>query len=169
MSIFRGNEDSNEEILTIGAWDLNASLNLAMILPTAVNSGKNSEFDEMKKFYDGFEQSDEFADLKNFNEFLANEFTLDIQKHKSNYKITCAFSNYIKEKIPEVDGIIYASVKSEFEGTNIVLWPKAVDRKLEFVAARKSVFKRVVDKTFVEVKVHDSKGYDKETDQIIWR
>jgi len=169
VSIFRGNEDSNEEIFTIGAWNLKDSLKLAMILPTIENSGKNSEFDEMKKFYNGFEQSEEFDDLKNFNEFLAKEFTLDLQKHKSNYKITCAFSNYIKEKFPEVDGIIYASVKSEFEGTNIVLWPEVVDQKLEFVAARKSIFKRVKYKTFVEVATIDSKGYNKEMEEIIWK
>ncbi|MEH6706101.1 MAG: hypothetical protein V7691_15000 [Galbibacter orientalis] len=168
VSIFRGKEDSNEEILTIGAWDLKESLNLAMILPTIENSGKNSEFDEMKKFYDGFEQTEEFQDLKNFNEFLAKEFTLDLQKHKTNYKITCAFSNYIKEKVPEIDGIIYASVKSEFEGTNIVLWPEVVDKKLEFGAARKSIFKRVANKTFIEVKTIDSKDYDKKLDKIYW-
>ena len=64
---------------------------------------------------------------------------MDLEKHKSNYKITCAFSNYIKEKFPEIDGIIYASVKSEFKGTNIVLWPEVVDEKLDFVAAKTKI------------------------------
>lgn len=168
VSIFRGNTQSQEEILTIGAWDLKKPLSLVMILPTEENSGKNSEFDKMKEFYNSFEKSKEFEDLKKFNEFLANEFTLDLEKHRSNYKITCAFSNYIKEKFPEIDGIIYASVKSEFNGINIVLWPEVVDEKLDFVAARKSVFRRVADKTFVEVKTFDSIEYHKKTDKIIW-
>ena len=169
VSIFRGNTESQEEILTIGAWVLKKPLNLIMILPTDKNSGKNSKFDKMKEFYKDFEKSEEFEDLKRLNEFLANEFTLDLEKQKSNYKITCAFSNYIKEKFPEIDGIIYASVKSELKGTNIVLWPEAVDEKLDFVAARKSIFKRVTGKTFVEVKIIDSKGYDKKTDKIQWK
>ncbi|HEX9601270.1 MAG TPA: hypothetical protein VF985_07270 [Mariniflexile sp.] len=169
VSIFRGNPNSEEEILTIGLWDLKEPLKLAMILPTAENKGKNSEFDEMKKFYDGFEESEEFEELKKFNEFLAKEFTLDLQKHKSNYKITCAFSNYIKEEFPEVDGILYASVKSEFEGTNIVLWPEVAEKKLEFVAARKSTFKKVADKTYTELQTIDSKNYNKKTDKIEWK
>ncbi|WP_350284635.1 hypothetical protein [uncultured Croceitalea sp.] len=169
VSIFRGNKDSEEEILTIGAWDLKKPLNLVMILPTEKNSGNNLEFDKMREFYNGFDKSEEFEDLKTFNEFLANEFTLDLEKQKSNYKITCAFSNYIKEKFPEVDGIIYASVKSEFNGTNMVLWPEVVDEKLDFVAARKSIFKKVADKTFVEVKTFDSTDYDKKSDEINWK
>ena len=140
-----------------------------MILPTEKNSGKNSEFDKMREFYNGFDKNEEFEDLKIFNEFLANEFTLDLENQKSNYKITCAFSNYIKEKFPEVDGIIYASVKSEFNGTNMVLWPEVVDEKLNFGVARKSIFKRVADKTFVEVKTFDSAEYDNKSDEIKWK
>ena len=41
VSIFRGNTKSKEEILTIGAWDLNKSLNLVMILPAEQNSVKD--------------------------------------------------------------------------------------------------------------------------------
>ena len=169
VSIFRGNSNSEEEILTIGVWDVKKPLKLALILPTAENKGKNAEFDEMKKFYNGFEESEDFEELKKFNEFIAKEFTLDLQKHKSNYKITCAFSNYIKEKFPEVDGILYASVKSEFQGTNIVLWPEVADEKLEFIAARKSIFKRVADKTYTELKTIDNKNYNKKTDKIKWK
>lgn len=168
VSVFRGNEESNEEILTIGTWNIKENLKLAMILPNNENIGINSEFDKMKELYNQFEESEEFEDLKILNEFLANEFTLDLEKHKSNYKITCAFSNYIKEQFPEIDGIIYASIKSEFNGTNIVLWPEVVDKKIEFFAARKSIFKRVVDKNFTEVKVFDNKSYDSKNDKIIW-
>ena len=168
VSVFRGNEDSDEEILTIGVWNLKEKLKLAMILPSSENTGINGEFDKMKESYNNIDNSAEFEDLKIFNEFLAKEFTLDLEKHKSNYKITCAFSNYIKEQFPEVDGIIYASIKSEFKGTNIVLWPEVVDKKTEFSAARKSIFKRIANKTFAEVKTYDSKGYDCQLDKISW-
>ena len=91
-----------------------------------------------------------------------------MEKHKSNYKITCAYANYIKELFPEIDGIIYSSVKSESNGTNIVLWPEVVDEKIDFFAARKSIFKRVDDKNFVEIETFDSKSYDRKNDKIIW-
>lgn len=168
VTIFRGNKDSEEEVLTIGAWNVKENLGLAMILPSIEIGGKNKEFDEMKKHFNQFEDTPEFEDLKNLNEFLANEFTLDIEKHNSNYKISCAFSMYIKEQIPEVDGIMYSSVKSEYQGINIVLWPKVVDAKLEFVAARKSIFKKVKHKTFVEQQISESIGYDKGKDEIKW-
>lgn len=168
VSVFRGNEDSKEEVLTISAWNLNESLNLAIILPIEENYGKNVEFDKMKQFYKTFQNSPEFDDLKNLNEFLAKEFTLDIEKQNSNYKITSAFSNYIKENFPSVDGIIYCSIKSEYEGVNIVLWPEVVDQKIGFAAARKSTFKSVKNKTFLEENIVESKSYDSVNDIIIW-
>ncbi|MEO8236137.1 MAG: hypothetical protein ABI549_12030 [Flavobacterium sp.] len=169
VSVFRGNEESKEETLTIGTWNVTRNLKLAVILPNDQNIGINSEFDKLKEDYNNkFEDSEHFEDVKILNEFIANEFTLDLEKHKSNYKITCAYSNYIKEQFPEIDGIIYASVKSEFSGTNIVLWQEAVDNKIQFFAARKSIFKRVSDKKFVEVETFDSKSYDSKSDKIIW-
>jgi hypothetical protein len=168
VSVFRGNKNSEEEILTISAWNLKESLKLAIILPIEENAGKNKEFDELREFYSQFENSPEFEDLKNLIEFLSKEYTLDIEKHNSNYKITSAFSNYIKNKFPEIDGVIYPSIKSEYEGTNIVLWPEVVDEKIEFAAARKSVFKKVRDKAFEEEQIVESKSYDKVSDKIIW-
>lgn len=122
----------------------------------------------MKQFYENYEDNPQFDDLKNLIEFLAKEFTLDIEKDKSNYKITCAFSNYLKENFPELDGIVYSSIKSEFEGVNIALWPEAVDKKISFVAAKKSVFKRIENKTYIECDINESKGYDKYNDIIKW-
>lgn len=168
VSIFRGNENSDEEILTIGAWNVKENLKLAMILPSNENAGINGEFDKMKDFFNKFEDCEDYEDMKNLSEFLAKEYTLDLEKHKSNYKITCAFSNYIKEQFPEVDGIIYASIKSEYNGTNIVLWPEVVDEQTEFFAARKSIFKRFPNKTFAEVQAFDSKSYDSVLDKISW-
>lgn len=169
VSVFRDNEESQEEILTMGVWNLKKSLKLAVILPSDENIGINKEFDDIKHSFNNFEKSEDFNDLKNFNEFLAKEFTLDLKIHKSNYKITCAFSNYIKEQFPEIEGIMYGSIKAEFQGTNIVLWPEVVDEKTEFLAARKSVYKREIgNKIFVEVQTYDSKTYDKETDKIVW-
>jgi len=168
ISVFRGNSESEEEILTVGAWNLKESLILAMILPIKEHSGKNEEFDKMKKFYVEFDKGEEFEEVKKFNEFLAREFTLDLQKHKSNYKISCAFTNYIKESFPHVDGVMYASVKFEYEGTNIVLWPEVVDKKVEFVAARKRVFKKTADKTFVELHTYDNRDFDSSTGTIFW-
>lgn len=168
VTILRGNEESEEEVLTIGAWDVKENLRLAVILPSNGTISKNKEFDEMKDCFNQFEDSPEFEDLKNLLEYLANEYTLDIEKHNSNYKISCAYSMYIKEHFPEVDGIMYASVKSEHQGINIVLWPEVVDEKLEFVGARKSVFKKFKHSTFVEEQIRENTEYNRENDLINW-
>ncbi|MAQ41523.1 hypothetical protein [Mesonia oceanica] len=168
VSVFRGNKESEDEVLTIGTWDVKENLRLAIILPSNETIGINKEFDEMKEHFNQFDKSPEFEDLKNLLEYLANEYTLDIEKHNSNYKISCAYSMYIKERFPELDGIMYASVKSEYQGVNIVLWPEVVDEKLEFVGARKSVFKKVKHKTFVEEQIKESIGYNLENDEINW-
>lgn len=171
FSVFRNNKNCIEETLTISAWNLKDNLNLAVILPVKGNKGKNVELDKMveevKEFYKQFENSPDFEDLKCLNEFLAEQFALDIELHNSNYKITSAFSNYIKDKFP-VDGIIYSSIKSEHRGINIVLWPEVVDQKLEFAAARKSTFQLMKEKTFIEKDIVESKSYDKTNDLINW-
>lgn len=168
VSIFRGNTNSKEEVLTIGAWDVNIPLKLAVILPTNENRGQSEELDALKAFYNSFDSGPDFEDLKKFNEFLAKEFTLDVEKHQSNYKITSAFSNYIKETFDTVDGIVYSSVKSEHEGNNIVLWPEVVEKKLKFVAARKSVFKKFKHKAYIEEVLGESESYKTELDKIVW-
>lgn len=168
VSMFRGNENSEEEVLTIGAWNVKESLRLAIILPQS-NTENKKELEKVENFYSQLVQGEELEDLKNFINFIAKEYSLDIEKDKSNYKITSAFSNYIRDNFPEIDGIIYSSIKSEHTGTNIILWPETADRKLEFVVSRKSVFKKKKDKTYIEEQIVESKGYDIENDKIIWK
>ena len=93
LSLFRGNSQSIEESFTIGAWNLNAPLKLAVILPSEDLKGKNIELDELKSSFNEFQNDLDFEELKILIEFIANEYTLDLIKEKSNYKVTCAFSN----------------------------------------------------------------------------
>lgn len=168
VSIFRGNTESKEEKLTIGVWNLKQKLILAVILPSKSNQGISPEFDSIKEFYENFEQSDNYKDLITFNEFLADEFASDLIKHKSNYKITCAFSNYIKDTFPNVDGIMYPSLKAEYKGINIVLWPEVIDEKAEFLTARRQTFTLIGHKNFVETDVQDMISFEKNTGKLKW-
>lgn len=168
VSFLRGNIDSKEEVLTIGAWNLNQSLKLAVIIPFKSNQFSYNEHEKISEFYNKIAKENEQEEIKNIINFIAEEFYLDIEKNNSNYKITAAFSNYVKSNFPEIDGIMYSSIKSEHNGLNIVLWPETVDVKLEFGAARKTIFKKTHDKTFVEIKIAESKSYNPESDIITW-
>ena len=86
VSVFRGNKESKEEILTIGVWNVIKNLNLAVILPNNCNLGLNTEFDKIKEDFNKFCASEDFEEVKLLIEFISNEFTLDLEKHKSNYK-----------------------------------------------------------------------------------
>jgi len=168
VSIYRGNKNNEEEVLTIGVWNLKVSLKLA-IITCPPNKENKKEVKKIENFYSQLVQGNQLEDVKNLINFIAREYSLDIEKDKSNYKITSAFSNYVRDNFPEIDGIMYSSIKSEHTGTNIVLWPETVNSKLEFDVARKSVFKNVRDKKYLEEQIIESKGYDAANDKIAWK
>lgn len=168
VSILRGNHASEEEVLTIGAWNLNQSLKLAIILPLKSSFLSQEDIKNMENFYSQIAEGNELEEIKIFVNFIAEEYYLDIDKDNSNYKITAAFSNYVKNVFPEIDGIMYSSIKSEHSGINIVLWPEVADSKLEFAAARKTVFKKNQDNSLFEEIIAESKTYDTKNDIINW-
>ena len=170
VTVFRGEENSEDEILTVGAWKVKNPLLLAMILPPVSKRGLNPEFNQMALFYDKFnEDFFDFQAMRPLVEFLAKEFTLDTTRDNSNYLLTAAFTNYVKDKAPNLDGLMYASVKAELKDTNIVLFPNAVDTKLEFEAARKRGFKRVPrSKSFIEIETKDSTSVNLDNGKISW-
>lgn len=169
LSLFRGKKRSKSETITIGAWKVKEPLKLALILPPKTNLGKNQFFDEMMKFYRTYSNSDYYNELLTFNDYLCEEFSKDIIKEKTNYFISCAYSNYIREHFSDqIDGIAYGSVKSQHEGVNIALWPESVDKKLDLIAAIKRTSKRFPGKIFGEIKVQESISVDKITGNIIW-
>jgi hypothetical protein len=168
VSVLRGNADSEEEVLTIGAWNLNQSLKLAIILPLKSSFLSQEELKNMEIYYSQIAEGNELKEIKKFVNFIAEEYYLDTDKDNSNYKITAAFSNYVRDVFPEIDGIMYSSIKSEHTGINVVLWPETADNKLEFAVARKTVFKKTQDKTFVEEVIAESKAYNIKSDIITW-
>lgn len=170
MNVFRGNPNSNEEKITIGAWDIDRELNLAVILPSEYKEIDSSLINSATKSYNLIDDGTEnYKDLKVMLEFIANEFTLDIIKDKSNYKITSAFTNYIKDKFSSVDGIVYASVKSALKGENIVLWEKTAEENLKLIGARKRTFKLINYKEYFETEYCDSDEIDYNSGEIKWK
>jgi len=170
MNIYRNHPDSTEEIITLGAWDVDRELNLAIILPSEYKTIESSLINSSSKSYKLLDDgSDYYNQLKIMLEYIADEFTLDTIKDNSNYKITCAFVNYIKVKFPDVDGIIYASVKSALKGENIVLWENAAEKNLKLIAARKRTFRLIGKKEFFETEYCDSNNIDYDSGEIEWK
>ncbi|MFD1314895.1 hypothetical protein [Namhaeicola litoreus] len=170
MNVFRNNPDSRNEIITIGAWDVTRELNLAVVLPSEYKEVDNSLLNWAKESYNVLNDgSSNFKQLKIMLEFIANEFTLDKEKDSSNYKITCAFVNYIKDNFPSLDGVVYASVKSALKGENIVLWKEVAEDCLKLIGARKRTFELMGNKNFVETEYCDTEQIDYEKGIIKWK
>ena len=170
MNLFRNNPHSDQEVITIGAWQVDRELKLAVILPSEFKEIASSLINSASKSYNYLDDgTDNYRDLKATIEFIANEFTLDLITDKSNYKVTCAFTNYIKSKFPSVDGIVYASVKSELKGENIVLWEHVADKNLMLIGARKRTFKLINKEDFFETEYCDSDKINYNSGQITWK
>lgn len=170
MNVFRNNPNSQNETITIGAWDVTRELKLAVVLPSEYKEIGSSLFNTAKKSYNLLDDgSSNFKQLKAMLEFIANEFTLDKEKDNSNYKITCAFVNYIKDKFPDVDGVVYASVKSALKGENIVLWEEVAEENLILVEARKRTFKLNGYKDFLETEYCDTEHIDYNLGIVKWK
>lgn len=170
MNVFRNNPYSKNEMITIGAWDVMRELNLAVILPSDYIKVDNSLLNSAKKSYNVLDDGcSNYQQLKVMLEFIANEFALDKEKDNSNYKITCAFVNYVKDKFKDLDGIVYASVKSALRGENIVLWQDVAENYLKLIGARKRTFKLMWNKNFVETEYCDTEQIDYEKGTIKWK
>mgnify|MGYP006439189585 CR=1 FL=1 len=170
MNVFRNNPDSKNEMITIGTWDVIRELNLAVILPSDYKKVDNSLLNSAKESYNVLDDgSSNFQQLKVMLEFIANEFTLDKEKDNSNYKISCAFVNYIKDQFPDLDGVVYASVKSALKGENIVLWQDVAENYLKLIGARKRTFKLMSNKNFFETEYCDTEQIDYEKGTIRWK
>lgn len=170
MNIFRSNPNCHNEIITIGAWDIARELTLAVILPSEYKEVENSLLNSAKESYSLLDDgSSNFKQLKLMLEFIATEFTLDKEKDNSNYKITCAFVNYIKNEFPDLDGVIYASVKSALKGENIVLWENVVEDNLKLISARKRTFRLNGHKKLIETEYCDTNHIDYNSGKIQWK
>lgn len=170
MNVFRNNPNSQNEEITIGTWNVSKELNLAIILPSKYKNVDSSLFNSAKKSFKSLDNgSSNSKQLKIMLEFIANEFTLDKEKDNSNYKITCAFVNYIRDIYNNCDGIVYASVKSALKGDNIVLWEDVVENNLELIAARKRTFKLIRPKEFIETEYCDTESINYDTGIIKWK
>src|SRR5690606_15435415 len=112
-----------------------------------------------------------------FLDFISKQYIRNSNGNSSNYKLSCAFSNYIFSKswidptdgrLKNVDAIVYAS-SLDLTGINIAVHPRVIDqRKLVLVSARKSIMRKIEGLSYSQDDIVDSKTIDYGNGNIFW-
>lgn len=159
------------EIYTTGVWEVVDDLYVVNLL--ASDSTKENKtvlaFDSATEI-ELLKSSDNSIDkqLLELLHFMSDQFARKSLCSCDFYKVTSAFSNYVFSRFGKIDGIVYPSTIYPTQGVNIVLRPKSVDDKLNFLAARKSRIELIDEYKYKEVESIDCSYVDSRTGQIYW-
>ena len=163
--IFRNLEHAIEDadfIMTVGKWEIIQEFEIVEVVFDE-NSIKNSE--EVRKSYE-FHYDKMKKELPNYVEqfelilkFFSNQFAKKEIITNFDYMVSAAYSNLAIEW-ENHKGIKYPSVKTDYQGHNIVLSPFAVENYLKLViAAMFKVEKRGKETTVIPIKLCTEFGH----------
>lgn len=121
-----------------------------------------------------FENQIDFAnqsgekDLEFYKEFLifiSEEFARKITKN-DDYKISVAYTNLILQH-PEIEGIVFPSVQTGYQGANIVMPPSTIDKYFQ----PKVCTTQILYKTFENMLIANGEHFcnDISTDTLEWQ
>ncbi len=124
--------DGKQKIV-FGNWVVKETISLLSIIDPAIETNKINFFKEITENYHKFlEQGNE--DKENtvlFQEYISAEFSkLDIKSQK-DYLISALFTELV---IDQCDGVIYPSVRADYNGLCVSIKPEAVDNKMELIS-----------------------------------
>ena len=118
----------NGEFYTVSRWTNKEELSLAEVVFSSEAIRINPDIRK------AFEKQTEFAkqtgedDLEFYTDFLifiSDQFARPIQTH-NDYKISTAYTNFVLTH-PQVQGIAFPSVQTQYVGVNVAFKPKIVD------------------------------------------
>lgn len=150
------NAPDGEEIIVFGKWRVKKKTSLLSIINPEIESNKIAFFQEMTKNYHSFleKNKDKKEDAELFQSFLSSEFAKSNIRGQYDYLITSKFTETI---IKHLDGVIYPSVRADYNGLCVAIKPETANENLELVA----VLECSVTKKGNEVKVENLRYTDK--------
>jgi hypothetical protein len=168
--ITRDNNLVDLEVLTTGVWEVENPLTVVNILANDSIKGRNKIVDEMHRDFESFisEAGNSGEVLKRFLTFISEEFTREAKGNSSNYKISCAFTNYVYNMYPYIDGVMFPSSMYPEDGVNFILWPETVDKKLKFISARREKMKRIGEVEYIEIETINCKEESVDSEKLEW-
>lgn len=119
---------------TLSRWNVEKDLLVVEIVfsdeAIANNRYVKNNYQKQLEFLKEQNLTEEYFHIE-FMRFISNEFAKKIN-NDYEYMISVAFTNVVMNKQKNVAGIAYPSVKTEFKGSNVVLFPNKVDDSLSF-------------------------------------
>lgn len=142
MPWLRDKTSSGYKKITFGRWYVQEDLNLIAIIHKDTFYNESNYTRELVDAYTNFinqEDKEMIEKSLKFQYFLADEFSKDIKVH-TDYLISGIFTEIVT-KNPNIDGVIYPSVRVLGKGFNVAIKPEACKKIGLYVAGECSVYK----------------------------
>jgi len=124
-------------LITLGKWKVKKDLILAELVfnrqAATISADTKRAYETQMKMLAEKHTNFQLKQLVAVLEFYSEQFAKRSDNHE-DYKISAAFTDQVC-KIKGIQGVIYPSVQTEFEGTNVALTPEAVETCLELEEA----------------------------------
>lgn len=121
-------------------------------------------FDNQIKLANNLDEKD-IEYYKEFLVFISEEFARKIEKN-GDYKISVAYTNLILEH-PQIEGIVFPSVQTNFLGANLVVPPTTVDKYFAPEVCSTQILYKTPNKTFIANGKHYCDTIDE--DELKWK
>ncbi|TXD45755.1 hypothetical protein [Polaribacter sp. IC073] len=156
----------NGELFTVTRWEVKNELIIAEIVFS--DDALKSNPDTRHSFENQFKQLNQSEHreiaLRQLQLF-SNEFSRKTNSHH-DYKISVAYSDLLLNEYG-IDGITFPSVKSEYQGQNIVFKPEAVDKHLELKIASTHRMHKNKMESFMS-NYHHTTDFGKNNSNFVW-
>ena len=125
-------------IMTVSKWQIIKNMHLAEMVFKKDRIATTPEIEKAYKFHlKAFRENmpeEGVQKLISILEFYSEEFAKSEITMDTDYKISAAYAESAF-KSGSIHGIIYPSVRTDYEGSNVALLPKTVDKYLQFEEA----------------------------------
>lgn len=167
----KGTDCIDGETYTVSRWETQDEFSVVEVVFSEYALKNNPEivksFEIQKQFLQAYKfEESEVAFHLEFLKFISEEFSKKVE-NPNDYKISVAYTN-LALLHPDVCGIIYPSVQTEYFGVNIVLPPEIVDKYLKPIICSTSILYKKGDKFLIV----NGKNYCNEIDlknEIDWK
>ena len=142
MPWVRDKTSSGYKKITFGRWYTQEDINLIAITHKDSFYNKSNYTKELVDTYNHFinQEDKEMVDKSlKYQYFLAHEFSKEIERH-TDYLISAVFTELVCQ-YPQIDGVIYPSVRVGGKGFNIAIKPEACKKLGLYVAGECSIYK----------------------------
>lgn len=134
------NNSSFYKKISYGRWIVMEDLKLFPIIHNSNFCNKTFYLKEMKDYYNNFNCPQDLIEKSNkILSYLADEFAKKEIREHYDYMISAIFSELVTENC--FDGIFYPSVRTDGEGFNIAITPKATEKLRLIFAGECTIYK----------------------------